>query len=111
MLGFFVFFLEIVVKPTSNELIARAYDDDDDKDDDYEDDEEDGQVNVHVTAFGDHAQNTGIYSRFCSLNKQLAVNHVVIIPPPPTHPPPGHNCKTTKNAEKQRLTPGAWRRG
>ena len=23
--------------------------------------------NVHVTAFGDHAQNTGIYSIFCSL--------------------------------------------
>ena len=64
-------FLEIVVKPTSNELIARAYDDDDDKDDDYEDDEEDGQVNVHVTAFGDHAQNTGIYSIFCSLYNML----------------------------------------
>ena len=111
MLGF-LYFLEIVVKPTSNELIARAYDDDDDKDEDYEDDEEDGQVNVHVTAFGDHAQNTGIYSLFCSLNKQLPVNHVVIILPPPTHPPtPRHNSKTPKNAEKQRLTPGAWRRG
>ena len=66
-----------------------VYDDDDDKDDDYEDDDEDGQVNddvvedgedhgyedgqvnVHVTAFGDHAQNTGIYSMFCSLYNML----------------------------------------
>ena len=36
----------------------------------------------------------------------LAVNHVVISPPPPPH-----NSKTPKNAEKQRLTPGAWGRG
>ena len=43
----------------------------------------------------------------------LAVNHVVISPhppPPPPPPPPGHPSKTPKNAEKQRLTPGAWGR-
>ena len=117
MLGF-EYFLEIVVKPTSNELIARAYDDDD-KDDDYEADEEDGQVNVHVTAFGDHAQNTGITAFFalcttcctrmwsktrCHKHPStatatgatallLAVNHVVINPPPPPHPPPGTKAK------------------
>ena len=33
--------------------------------------DEDGQVNVHFTAFGDHAQNTGIYSIFCSLYNML----------------------------------------
>ena len=43
----------------------------DGEDDGYEDDDEDGQVNVHVTAFGDHAQNTGIYSIFCSLYNML----------------------------------------
>ena len=44
---------------------------DDGEDDGYEDDDEDGQVNVHVTAFGDHAQNTGICSIFCSLYNML----------------------------------------
>ena len=43
----------------------------DGEDDGYEDDDEDGQVNVPVTAFGDHAQNTGIYSIFCSLYNML----------------------------------------
>ena len=43
----------------------------DSEDDGYEDDDEDGQDNVHVTAFGDHAQNTGIYSMFCSLYNML----------------------------------------
>ena len=84
----------------------------DGEDDGYEDDDEDGQVNVHVTAFGDHAQNTGIYSIFalcttccarmwskthCHKHPStatatgatallLAVNHVVITPTPPTPP-------------------------
>ena len=44
---------------------------DDGEDDGYEDDDEYGQVNLHVTAFGDHAQNTGIYSIFCSLHKDV----------------------------------------
>ena len=102
MLGFSIF-LEIVVKPTSNELIARAYDyDDDDKDDDYEDDEEDGQVNVHVTAFGDHAQNTGIYSIFCSLYNSLRSTMSLFPPSPPTHPPPGTTAKHPQRPKTQK---------
>ena len=107
MLGF-ESFLGIVVKPTSQKkLLTWVYydaedgQDDDDKDDDYEDDDEDGQVNddvedgeddgyeddedgqvnVHVTTFGGHAQNTGIYSIFCSLYNMPAqgcgARHVV----------------------------------
>ena len=97
----FSIFLEIVVKPTSNELIARAYDNDDDKDDDYEDDEEDGQVKVHITAFGDHAH----LQHFLLFVQQLAVNHVVIThphPPTPTHPPAQQ--QNAQNAPKRRKT-------
>ena len=92
--------------------MARAYDDDD-KDDDYEDDEEDGQVNCSCHCLWRSCPKHWYLQHFLLFVQQLAVNHVFISPPP--HPPtPRHNSKTPKtpkNAEKQRLTPGAWRRG
>ena len=50
---------------------------------------------------------------FCSLYNSLR-STMSLLPPPPHPPTPRHTSKTPKtpqDAEKQRLTPGAWRRG